>query len=346
MSERITRRGFTALLGAGLAAGAFSGMRPAAAAGGRVVVGTWGGDYEKFLENYIAKPLVEPKGIEVVYDTANDTARRTKLLAEARLPRGTMDVAALSSPGSFQMWQNGVLEELDESKIPNLKHVLPDLRTKYSAPHIWSGRIILYNPKIITAAPTSYADLWSQAHTGKVGVIDIQYLTTIELAAMISGGNLSNYEPGKAKLLELKTLGIKIYPTNEAMAQALQTGECAMCIMWKARGIMWQNAGVPVEIAAPKEGIVAYVSDFSVPKNAPNKAAAYAYIDAMLEPPPQIDFAKNMGYNPSADDVTLPPDLEKRIAFAPGTKIMTEDYDYIAKNDSQFQEWWNKEFKA
>ena len=47
--------------------------------------------------------------------------------------------------------------------------------------------------------------------------------TTIESAAMINGGGVSNYEPGKEKLLELKKMGVKIYPTNEAMAQALMT---------------------------------------------------------------------------------------------------------------------------
>jgi putative spermidine/putrescine transport system substrate-binding protein len=342
----MTRRGFNAMLGSGVAAGVLGAALPAGAAGGRVVVGTWGGDYEKFLDNFIAKPLLAPKGYQVVYDTANDTARRAKLLAEKRLPRGTMDIAALTAPGSYEMWTNGVLEELDEKKVPNLKNVVPALRTKYSVPHIWTGRVILYNPKRIQEKPASYADLWNPKYAGKVGVIDIQYLTTIESAAMISGGGLDNYEPGKAKLLELKKMGVKIYPTNEAMAQALKTEDCWMCIMWKARGVQWQNAGVPVEIAAPKEGLVAYVSDFSVPKNAPNKAAAYAYLNATLEPPPQIDFAKNMGYNPSAANVRLPADLEARIGFPPGTKILTENYDYIAKHDSEFQEWWNKDFKA
>lgn len=346
MRDGISRRRFNTVLGAGLATGMIGSVLPVRAAGGRVVVGTWGGDYEKFLDNYIAKPLLEPKGIQVVYDTANDTARRAKLLAEKRLAHGSMDVAALTAPGSYQMYQNGILEELDDQKVPNLKHVVPALRTSYSAPHIWTGRVILYNPKFIKEKPTSYADLWNPKYAGKVGVIDIQYLTTIESAAMINGGSLSNYEPGKEKLLELKKMGVRIYPTNEAMVQALQTEECWMCIMWKARGVQWQNAGVPVEIAAPKEGLVAYISDFSLPKNATNKAAAYAYLNAMLEAPPQIDFAKNMGYNPSAENVKLPADLEKRIGFAPGTKILTEDYDYIAKNDNQFQEWWNKVFKS
>src|SRR6266576_6118562 len=112
---------------------------------------------------------------------------------------------------------------------------------------------------------------------------------------MINGGTMSNYEPGKEKLLELKKMGVKIYPTNEAMAQALKTGEVGMCVMWKARGVMWQNAGVPVQAVAPKEGVVLYVSDFVIPKNAPNKTAAHAYLDAMLAPAAQIGSPRPRG---------------------------------------------------
>ncbi|NKX17048.1 hypothetical protein HGG75_22640 [Ochrobactrum pseudogrignonense] len=79
------------------------------------------------------------------------------------------------------------------------------MRTNYSIPHIYTGRVILYNPKQVSPAPTSYADLWDPKYAGRVGVIDLQYQTTIESAAMIAGGSASDYEPGKAKLLELKT---------------------------------------------------------------------------------------------------------------------------------------------
>ena len=196
----------------------------------------------------------------------------------------------------------------------------------------------------------SYADLWNPelAAAGHIGVIDIQYQTTIESAAMINGGSLNNYEPGKAKLLELKKMGVKIYPTNEAMAQALKTEECWMCIMWKARGVMWQNAGIPVEIANPKEGIVLYVSELAIAKNAKNKDAAYAYLNAMLEPQPQQEFAKNMGYNPTASNSGLPADMAARIGFdkAIEERFMVQDQEYLAQNDPQLQEWWNKVFKT
>jgi putative spermidine/putrescine transport system substrate-binding protein len=194
--------------------------------------------------------------------------------------------------------------------------------------------------------PTSYNDLWNPAYAGKIGVIDIQYQTTIESAAMVAGGTMSNYEPGKAKLLELKKAGVKIYPTNEAMASALKTEEVWMCIMWKARGVMWQNAGIPIEMANPKEGIVLYISDQVIAKNARNKDGAYAWLNGLLDPAAQIQFARNMGYNPTVDNVEIPADLKARIEFPPDVTYINQDQDYLAKNDGALKDWWDKEFKA
>jgi putative spermidine/putrescine transport system substrate-binding protein len=347
MPARITRRRFTAGLGAAASLGALP-LRHARGGDGQVVVGTWGGDYQNLLQRYIADPELSPKGIATIFDTANDTVRRTKLLAEKRLPHGSMDIAALNAAGSYEMWRNGALAEIDPARLPNWQHVPEKLRTKYSVPHIYSGRVMLYNPTKIKTPPTSYNDLWNPAYKDRVGIIDIQYLVTIESAALISGGGLSNYEPGKAKLLELKKQGFKMYPTNEAMAQALKTEECWMCIMWKARGVMWQNAGVPVEIAYPKEGVVLYVSDMTLPKNARNKDAAYAWLNATLAPQPQREFAQNMGYNPTIDNAELPPDLAARIGFDKETQegFLLQDQEYIAKTDADLQEWWNKVLKG
>ena len=348
MTSSLTRREFGRLGAAGLAAGALSGVASPARADGQVVVGTWGGDYQNLLQAHVAEVVMKPLGIEVIYDVANNTVRKTKLMAERRLPRGSMDVPALSQADTYEMWKNGALEELDFSKMPNAKHILPKLKTSYSIPHIYSGRVILYNPKLIKTKPTSYADLWAPENQGKVGVIDIQYQTTIESAAMINGGGVSNYEPGKEKLLELKKMGVKIYPTNEAMAQALKTEECGMCIMWKARGVMWQNAGIPIEIANPKEGIVLYVSEMVMAKNARNKEQAYAWLDALLDPRAQADFAKHMGYAPTVDNATLEASLGSRVMFEPEVQnaFILQDQDYLAKADAGLQEWWNKVFKG
>ena len=102
--------------------------------------------------------------------------------------------------------------------------------------------------------------------------------------------------------------GARIYPTNEAFAQGLKAEEFGIGIMWKARAVQWQNAGISVETVAPKEGVPMYVSGFSIPKNAPNKEGAYAYMNAMLDKGAQENFAIDMGYNPTVTGATVAPD--------------------------------------
>jgi putative spermidine/putrescine transport system substrate-binding protein len=346
-SHGLTRRRFVKGLAAG-AGLATVGRTARGAAAEKMVLGTWGGDYSKLLTQNVETPILTPKGIEVVHDIAGDPQRRAKLVAEQRLPRGTTDLQALSAAGSREMFNAGVLEQVDYAKIPNASNLLAPMKTPYAVGHIYSGQVILYNPAMISPAPTSYNDLWDAKHAGKVGIIDIQYVGTLEAAALISGGNMENLEPAKAKLMELRKLNFKMYPTNEAMAQALKTGEVGMCVMWKARGVMWQNAGVPVQAVAPKEGVILYVSDFVIPKNAPNKAAAYAYLDAMLAPSAQIGFAETMGYNPTVSNAKVPDAVAKRIGFTKEeqARLLSPNYDYLAKNDSQLKEWWDKIFKA
>lgn len=343
---QMNRRTFGIMTGGLLASTAV----PAFAQGGsgRVVIGTWGGDYQNLQQKHITDTVLKNSGLQVIYDPATDTVRKSKLLAERRLPRGTMDIACMTRQGSNELFNNGALEELDETKIPNLSKVLPFIKSNYAVPHIYTGRVILYNPDLVSPAPTSYADLWDPKYAGKIGVIDIQYQTTIESAAMIAGGGPSDFEPGKSKLMELKEQGVKIYPTNEAMAQALKSGEVAMCIMWNARGYMWKEAGINLEIAIPQEGIALYLSDMCVPKNAPNKEAAYQYINAMLEEVPQVAFAKNMGYAPTNSEVNLPPELAAQIDYTPEQreKFVLPDLEYLLDVDASLQDWWNKEFKV
>jgi putative spermidine/putrescine transport system substrate-binding protein len=314
----------------------------------KIIVGTWGGDYANLLHKNVEMPFLEAKGWEVVQDTESDAPRRAKMVAEKRLPRGTSDVQALSDLNVAEMTAAGVLEKIDYSKLARASEILPVLKSDYAVPHIYSGLVLVYNPKLVPTAPTSLNDLFDGKNAGKVGVIDIQYIYTVMAAALAGGGSFTDFEPAKAKLMELKKQGVKIYPTNEGMAQGLKTEEVGLCVMWKARCVQWQKAGVPVEAAVPKEGIVAYQSLFSIPKNAPNKQGGYAYLDALLQSQAQINFANDMGYNPTVTDAPLPDDLRKRIGFSDEEQkhLMTPDYSYVTQNDAKWKEWWDKEFKA
>ncbi|HWP16601.1 MAG TPA: extracellular solute-binding protein [Xanthobacteraceae bacterium] len=345
MTGKFSRRG---ALGLGLGALAAPALLRPARASGRVVVGTWGGDYARLLTKNVEDPILKPKGFEVAQDQANSPPRRTKTLAEKRLPRGTSDIQALSAAEMFEMNEGGVAETIDYSKLKNAANLIPSMKYPFGVGHIYSGKVAVYNPKVIPNAPKSFKDAFDPKHGNKMGIIDIQYQYVMVAAALAAGGKVNDVEPGKALLLEAKKGGARVYPTNEAFAQALKTEEIGVGIMWKARTVQWQNAGISVLSVAPAEGVPMYVSGFMIPKNAPNKDGAYAYMDAMLEKSAQENFAIDMGYNPTVTNAVVAPDLKQRIGFTneEESRLVDLDYAYLAKNDSAMKEWWDKVFKA
>ena len=343
MTRSRTRR--EVLLGAVALAGTAALPRAASAqAKGRIVVGTWGGDYSRLLTKNIT-PLV--KGFEVVHAEEQVDPRKAKMMAEKVLRRGTSDVQALSANDMYEMDQQGLVEQLDYSKMPNAVNLIPSMKYAYGIGHIYSGKVVLYNPDMMKP-PEGFADTLDPKHGNKLGIIDIQRQYNMVAAALASGGSVSNFEPGKERLIACRKAGARIYPSNEAFAQALKTGEIACGIMWKARAVQWQNAGIKVATVAPKEGVPMYISGFSVPKNAPSKEGAYAWLNAMMAASAQENFAIDMGYNPTVTNAKVAPDLQARIGFSEEEqkRLVDLDYSYMGKNDIAFQDWWNKSFKA
>ena len=352
MGPYISRRGFlkgAAALAGASAAGAAAPAR--AQADKKIVLSTWGGDYSKLLTKHISAPHMAPKGWNVVNDEAQSPQRKIKTIAEKRLPKGTSDIQALAATDIPELVEVEVLERLDLSRIAHAPHVIKTFtiaESPFFSPHIYSGKVVLYNPKLIKDVPKGIADLWDAKNQGKVGVVDIQHNYTTMAAALVAGGKPGDFDKAKKALLDLKKLKPRIYPSNEALAQALQTEEVGLCIMWKARAVQWQNAGANIRTVAPREGILTYVSGFTIPKNAPNKAGAYAFLDAALEPPAQEGFALDMGYNPVVGNAKVAPDLKVRIGFTAEEEklLVNPDLVFLAKRGAELKDFWDKEFKA
>ncbi|HZH28470.1 MAG TPA: extracellular solute-binding protein [Azospirillaceae bacterium] len=333
------------LIGAGAAVGAAAlWSRGALGQTGNLNVGLWGGDYQNLFDANVTKPFLASKGLNVQYEAASGAPRKNKLLAERRLPRGTMDVACLNDIESYEMQQAGVIDQLDPSKIPNSKNVIPALAKPYSMPHIVSGMVLVFNPAHMD--PKSFADVWDPKYANKIGLADGNYSSNILFATLAAGGNVSDLEPGKKKLMELKKLGVRVYPTNEGLAQALQSGEIWFTPMWRARANQWRNAGIPVVDRVATEGIYPITFEVVLPKNSQNKEGAYALMNAMLEPAAQVGFAEKMGYVPTVTNAELPANLRERLAFSAEEqkKFLKPDLDYMARNNNALKDWWDREF--
>jgi putative spermidine/putrescine transport system substrate-binding protein len=317
--------------------------RGARAEGGKVVVSTWGGDYARLLHENVEAPLLTPKGYEIIQDVNDEPQRITRLIAQKRLPRGATDVDCLQEVAAYQVNQLDIVEKLDEKKVPNLARVRPDLRTDYFAPHIWSPQVLAYNPDRVKEPPTSFADLLDPKYKGKVGFPNVNAFYVMMAASLYASGTSTDFDKAKELMLKLNANGLHLYPSTDAGGPPFKTGEIDVGIIWLARVNMWQNAGIPIKASFPKEGCILYVSGMVVPKNASNKEGAYAYLNAMLEPPAQQGFAEHMGYLPTVQNAPLTGKVAEQLALPnPEPKLVVPDYAVTSKAQAELQDWWLK----
>ena len=336
---RTTRRAVLA----GAAALPFAARRAHAADG--ITVVTWGGDYANLLRANVDDPLMTPQGIAVTQDVGDEDPRVAKMFAQRRLPRGAADVVCLQAVRAHEVQEAGLIEPLDATKVPNLAHVLPNLQTTFYGPHIWSPQVIIYNPDRVPDPPKTFADLADPKWKGKVGVGDINYFYVCMAAALATAGDPNKVEDAAARdlVLKLNSNGLRLYPSTDSIGAGVKSGEIDVGLMWHARVLMWQNAGIPVKAQFPTEGSILYLSGMVVPKNAPNKAGAYRYLNAMMEPAAQRGFADRMGYQPTVTNSPLEGALGQRLALPdPAPRMMLPDYDIVGKLQGPTSEWWAK----
>jgi len=323
--------------------------RPVWAQSGELVVSNWGGDWNDRTVRFIEAPLVESKGIRIVRALNMEPERKTKLLAERGLPRGSIDVAHFSAGDAYDLNEQGVLEQLDLKKIPNYANVRPGLRAPYFVPWVFGGVTLAYNPKYIKEPPTSLAELWNPKYAGKLGVLDQSYYNWIYMAALAGGGKMNQVEPGFAKLTEMKrTMQPKIYPTHQQLAAAFANEDVWISANYSARIAQWAKDGVSVRSSYPKEGAVTIVFGATIPKRARNKEVAYLYLNALLDPKGLGAYATASMYAPATSNAQLSDEVRSAVDFTPAQQAVLQnpDYGYQSKNLGKWQEWWNKEFKG
>lgn len=349
MNRTFNRRHFLAGMGAAGAAGLFGLPMHARADKGEVVVANWGGSWNERTVKYVEAPYVESAGIKVVRDLTAAANRKTKLLAERKLPRATIDVAHASETDAYFLNTQEVWDTVDEKKVPNLKYVHDNLKTKYFVPWQYSGWVVLYNPARVSEPPRSFADLWNPKYAGKVGLTDVHYAWHQQAAALATGGGPLDIAAGQKHLLELKKMvQPRLYPSHEQIQVALKNEEVWLSCNFRARVLQFANDGVNVQPVYPKEGGIAVVFGAGVTKRARNKKNAYFYLNALLQPKGMAELAQASFYAPAVSNAPLSPEMKAKLEFAPDEqkRLHFPDLGKVGAADAGMLDWWNKVFKA
>src|SRR5690606_17335485 len=141
---------------------------------------------------------------------------------------------------------------------------------------------------------------------GRVGVVDDQYDYLTLAGSLASGKGATDLEAGQQFLRELKANKPKVYPSVDALASALKSGEIWVTVTWKARALQWKKAGLPLAFVFPKEGALPATFEAAITAGSRVGECGMGYLNAMLDPRAQLAFAETMGYAPTIVNAGLP----------------------------------------
>ena len=333
-----TRRRLTAALAA---AGVAAGLRPAFAQDNRLVVPTYGGRYERFWREVLIPPFEKKSGVQTVLDIGLGANFATKLRASGAdnppysfLMANELVGAVLRSEGFFEPWP--------AEKVPNLANVHPKANPGGQGVTVMFSPIgIAYRKDLVNTLPRSWRDLWDNPDLkGKVGLYEITNTAGFMFLMMTSkvyGSGPMDFDVGFKQIERLK-------PFPEAglagaLAVLLTRGEVVAGPLDFGETLAMQKKGIPVGWAPPDEGMFMFDQTFSLLKNAPNKEAAYAFLDFMLSEDAQAKLSGEFSGVPVNRNVKLPPD-QQPLTVDDLDKIVA--FDWIAANkvkDSVIERW-------
>ncbi len=207
----------------------------------------------------------------------------------------------------------GILQPIDESKIPNLPNLLPffgsDVQniwveadgTRTGVPCDWGAVGISYDSSVVTEAPTSYDILFDSKYTGKVGMPD-DPLGAYGQAARVLGLNSSRLTEADfatvtnwLKDLAKQTKGISA--SYGDVSSRFISGDIVLSFLgWAAYKSFASDAGKnTIETVWPENGGgLAFSNAYALPPGSDNVEIAYAWINETLVPEVQAAMAKSL----------------------------------------------------
>ncbi|WGD31052.1 spermidine/putrescine ABC transporter substrate-binding protein [Ancylobacter sp. WKF20] len=281
-------------------AGMALGLTAFAASADPLVISNWDG----YLAPDAIKQFNEATGnsAELVLHATNEEIMGKLIAAKGK----GYDVVFVSSPFAEVLHNLGLAEELDHSKLPNLKNLYPEATTlahdkgnTFSVPYTWGTTGLCYRSDL-TPAPTSWNDLLKPTDALKGKTTMLATDRWLLAAGFLSEGYSVN-ETDKAKLQQTRDLLIAAKKTllaydDTTFYSKLVSGEAQLVQAWDG----WCNYGITenpqIKYVIPKEGSDLWVDTMVILKASEHKDAAYAFINSMLDGKTHRWAAENILY--------------------------------------------------
>ena len=293
----VTRRHFLGVTGLGLATAVMStavpGLRPRkahAALSGTLNVTTWPNYFSQ--ENY--DTFTKNTGVVI---NVNVFGSNEEMLAKLQAGSTGWDVFVPTNYTISTYKQLDLIEPLDLKLMPNYDEKSQDPRflgpgtidgTVYAVPKDWGTTGFIVNTKSVTQNPASWKEFFDLAQgplTGKAMVHDYQ-LTTIGSAAKALGYSFNTLDEKELAEVEKLLIAVKphLFGINSDYQPSMRNGDAAMSMCWTNDAAQLNRDMPEMTYVLGKDGGEIWVDHYAVVKGAPNRDAAYAFLDFMLTP--------------------------------------------------------------
>jgi len=242
-------------------------------------------------------------GINVTYDRFPDeTTQIGKITSDGK--GGGYDVTYPASTWLPSFIEQGVVQKLDHSLIPNIKNLMAnwqdpeyDPGNQYSVPYSWWTTGYAWDPDKVSGDLTSWDALWDTAYTGRLSMLD-------DMREVFAAGafrlNLSPNTTDAAELdqilaeLETQKPIVKRYTTDHITD--FLNGVVDICHCWSGDWIQMTYEKGKTRYVIPSEGSIKGNDTFVILSGAQHPIAAHLWIDFNLDPEISAENTNYIGY--------------------------------------------------
>lgn len=304
----VTRR--VALGGAALAAPVMLRARRAGAAAALNVTA-----YDGFVPPGFRKRFESQTGTEVRIRPAASQAPELTLLVAER-PHPITDLCTVVGSRLHQFVDDGIIEPLDTARLKNWSRINPLYAGAewnrvngaiMGVPLVIGANVLVYQTQDVSPAPDSWGAMFDPRYKGRVtyDIEDFLLCTMLLQGADPTFVAYLDNPPAAARavdaardmLIRNKSQVVRFFDEGSELEQLLTGGDAVLAQTYASTPAKLILAGQPFRRVVPKEGTIAFVYTFAVVKGAPNRDAAYRFLDDMLGTPDMAaELTRSAGY--------------------------------------------------
>ena len=235
---------------------------------------------------------------------------------------GQYDGVSASGDATLRLIYGGTVAPVNTSLVPNYATVAPFLKDRpwnsingqmYGIPHGWGANVLMWNPKIVTTAPTSWGAVFdaNSPYKGKITAYDSPiYIADAALYLMRTKPDLKITNPyeltqpqfdAAVALLKAQHSAIGTYWGAAAdEISSFESGATAVGTAWQYQAnTINADKKVTVQTTVPTEGATGWSDTWMIASKAKHPNCMYQWMNWIVSPKVNAEVAQWFGEAPA-----------------------------------------------